>query len=65
MEIVIIEYENYRGRTEKRYQLMRRISCGLDHVYDCNLYTLKECLEIAKREKYKVLKVGTFWEIVE
>lgn len=66
MEIVIMEHDNYRGRTDARYQLMQRTASrnGLVHVYDCQCRTLEDCKAIAEAEGYTVTAVGTFYQVV-
>lgn len=66
MTVVILEHDNYRGRTEKRYQIMRRLPSrnGLDHVTPGVLYTLDAAKAEAEKHGWEVLAIGGFYHVV-
>ena len=66
MKIVILEHENYRGRAEKRYQIMARLNSrnGLNHVFPGQLFDLAEAIAVAKANNWEIEKIGTFYEVV-
>ena len=65
-KVVIWEHENYRGRTEERYQIMIRLSSrnGLNHVYPGRLFSLDHAILIAAENGWEIEKIGDFYEIV-
>ncbi len=65
-KVVIWEHENYRGRTEQRYQIMTRTKSrnGLNHVFSGCLFTLEQAISTATENGWEVEKIGDFYEIV-
>lgn len=66
MKAVIQELENYRGRTEQRYLIMRRTASrnGLTHVTPGVTYTLESAKAEAEKHGWEVLAIGGFYQIV-
>ena len=66
MEIVIQELTNYRGRTDQRYLLMKRIASrnGLDHITPGKTYTLQAAEAVAKENGWEIVAIGDFYAIV-
>ena len=66
MEIVIQELTNYRGRTDQRYLLMKRIASrnGLDHITPGKTYTLPAAVAIAEANNWEIVAIGDFYAIV-
>lgn len=65
MNIVIRELDNYRGRTEQRYQIMTRIRSrnGLDHT-DCKCYTLDDAIAVCNANNWMIEAIGDFYQVV-
>lgn len=63
--VVIRELDNYRGRTEQRYQIMTRLHNrnGLNHT-DCLTYTLNDAIAKCNANNWRILAVGDFYQVV-
>lgn len=66
MKVVIQELENYRGRTDQRYLIMRRTASrnGLTHVTPGVLYTLDAAKAEAEKHGWEVIAIGNFYQVV-
>ena len=66
MEIVIQELTNYRGRTDQRYLLMKRIASrnGLDHITPGKTYTLPHAVALAEANGWEIVAIGDFYAVV-
>ena len=64
-KVVIRELDNYRGRTEQRYQIMTRLSSrnGLNHT-DCKCYTLNDAIAVCNANNWKIEAIGDFYQVV-
>lgn len=63
--VVIRELDNYRGRTEQRYQIMIRLKSrnGLNHTnYKC--YTLDNAIAVCNANNWKIEAIGDFYQVV-
>lgn len=65
MNVVIRELDNYRGRTEMRYQIMTRLKNrnGLNHT-DCKCYDLETAIAVCKANNWEIDAIGDFYQVV-
>ena len=63
--VVIRELDNYRGRTEQRYQIMTRLKFynGLNHT-DYKCYTLENAIAVCNANNWKIEAVSDFYKVV-
>ena len=63
--VVIRELENYRGRTEQRYQIMTRLKSrnGLNHT-DYKTYTFNDAIAVCNANNWRIEAIGDFYQVV-
>lgn len=63
--VVIRELDNYRGRTEQRYQIMTRLKSrnGLNHT-DYKCYTLSDAISVCNSNNWEIEAIGDFYQVV-
>lgn len=64
-KVVIRELDNFRGRTEKRFQVMTRLKNrnGLNHT-DFQLYDLDTAISVCKSNDWEIEAIGDFYQVV-
>ncbi len=63
--VVIRELDNYRGRTEQRYQIMTRLKFynGLNHT-DYKCYTPEGAIAVCNANNWKIEAVDNFYKVI-
>ena len=62
MKVCIIDREL---KTEKRYQIMKRVPYGFAHVYAGKLFTLEEAQAECEKQGFEVIATGDVWQCSE
>lgn len=64
MKVCILEHDNFRNRTEKRFQVVRVMNNGLVvHVYDTLCETLDRCKAKIAEHGDELVKIGNIYQI--
>ena len=64
MKVCIIEYDNFRAFTEKRFQVVQVLNDTVYHVYDTICDTLNACKAKIKEHGDELVKIGDFYQII-
>ena len=64
MKVCIIEYDNFRAFTEKRYQVVQVSNDTVYHVYDTICDTLNACKAKIAAHGDELVKIGDFYKII-
>ena len=64
MKVCIIEYDNFRAFTEKRYQVVQVSNDTVYHVYDAICDTLDACKAKIVAHGDELVKIGDFYQII-
>lgn len=63
MKVCIIEYDNFRAFTEKRYQVVQVSNGIVCHVYDTICDTLDACKAKIAKHGDELVKIGNIYQI--
>lgn len=50
---------------EKQYQIMTGTSCGFNHVFPGQLFTLERAKEICKENNFDIINIGNIWQCIK
>ena len=64
MKVCIIEYDNFRAFTEKRFQVVQVSNDTVYHVYDTICDTLDACKAKIAKHGDELVKIGDFYQII-
>ena len=64
MKVSILEHDNFRAFTEKRYQVVQVSNGTVYHVYDTICDTLEACKAKIVVHGDELVKVGDFYQII-
>ena len=64
MEVCIVNTVE-RFKNGKGWQIMRRVSCGFNHVFPGVLFTLDEARRVCTERGFGVVAVGDMWQCCE
>ena len=64
MKVCIIEYDNFRAFTEKRYQVVQVSNGTVYHVYDTICDTLDACKAKIAGHGDELVKIGNVYQII-
>ena len=64
MKVCIVEHDNFRTFTEKRYQVVQVSNGIVYHVYDTICDTLDVCKAKITEHGDELVKTGDFYQII-
>ena len=64
MKVSILEHDNFRTFTEKRFQVVQVSNDTVYHVYDTICDTLDACKSKIAEHGDELVKIGDFYQII-
>ena len=64
MKVCIVEHDNFRTFTEKRFQVVQVSNGAVYHVYDTICDTLDVCKAKIAEHGDELVKTGDFYQII-